>query len=290
MTRSAALALLTLLVALPGAGVAQPAPRAPNPPFVTLIERRDERNLEAGDARRVRAEFDELLKQHPNSLRTVLQADPSLLTREDYLTPYPRIAEYLKAHPEIARDPRYFIGTLDPYPYYRDRTPTDRAMDTLEGVLAGLAVLTGLMAALFVFSALIRQVIIQRRWSRQSKVQTEVHTKILDRLQSNDELLAYIQTPAGQRFLQSGPSPLADVEPRAIAAPFGRIFWSVQIGIVLVALGVGFWFVQRSVMAEIAPAFSAMGVIAAALGIGAIVSGLVSYVMSARFGLLRTGD
>ena len=47
---------------------------------------------------------------------------------------------------------------------------------------------------------------------------------------------------------------------------------------------------QRSVMAEIAPVFSSMGVIAAALGIGAICSGGVSYLLSVRFGLLKPGE
>jgi hypothetical protein len=246
--------------------------------------------LDTSDARRVRFELAQLLRQHPPSLRTVLQADPSLLEKADYLAPYPKVAEYLRQHPEVARDPQYFLGSPDAAYYLRERTPAERALETLEMVLLGLALFTGFMAGLFVFGSLIRQAILQRRWTRQSRVQTEVHTKILDRLQSNDELLAYIQTPAGQRFLQSGPSPLADAEPRTLSAPFGRIFWSVQAGVMLVALGIGFWFVQRSAMAEIAPAFNAMGALAAALGIGAIVSGVVSYLLSVRFGLLRAGD
>ena len=64
----------------------------------------------------------------------------------------------------------------------------------------------------------------------------------------------------------------------------------VQVGVVLLALGIGFWFVQRNVMVEIAPVFSSMGVIAAALGLGAIGSGVVSYLLSVRFGLLKPGE
>ena len=292
------LLLLTLLMA---AGATAQTPVQINPDFRTFVDERRAggqvtvgplERLDPTDARRVRSEFTELLRQHPPSLRTVLQADPSLLERSDYLAPYPRLTEYLKQHPEIARDPRYFVGSPDAgyYDYYRERTPAERALETLEMVLLGLAIFTVLMAVLFVFGSLIRQAILQRRWTRQSRVQTEVHTKILDRLQSNDELLAYIQTPAGQRFLQSGPSPLADAEPRTLSVPFGRIFWSVQAGVMLVALGIGFWFVQRSAMAEIAPAFNAMGALAAALGIGAIVSGVVSYLLSVRLGLLRSGE
>lgn len=276
--------LVALVTALPSTVLAQNA-RGGGP---VLVERQGDGDPNASDARRVRAELQELLEAHPPNLRTVLQADSSLLTRADYLTPYPRLAEFLKKHPEVARDPDYFIGRPD---YGRNETANERASrrayDTLQGVLAGLAVLTGALAVLFTLGALVRGALAHRRWSRQSRVQTEVHTKILDRLQSNEEVLAYIQTPAGQRFLQSGPSPLADAEPpRSIAAPYGRIFWSAQIGIVLVALGIGLWRVATGVPAEIAPAFNAMGVIVTALGIGAIVSSGVSYVLSARFGLL----
>ena len=278
-----ALLALSLVTALPRLAAAQ------DPPFVVEVE--SGKVLDSNDARRVRGELQKLLAQHPPNLRTVLQADPSLLNRPDYLAPYPRLSEFIKQHPEVSRDAAYFLGRPDEW-YQREETEAERksrrAYDTLQGVLAGLAVFTGLMAVVFVLGALVRQALAQRRWSRQSRVQTEVHTKILDRLQSNDELLAYIQTPAGQRFLQSGPSPVAEAEPpRAMAAPFGRIFWSVQAGIILLALGIGFWLVQRNVAEEIAPAFSAMGVIAAALGVGAIASGGVSYLLSARFGLLE---
>jgi hypothetical protein len=279
-----ALLALSLVTALPRVAAAQ------DPPFVVEVE--SGKVLDSNDARRVRGELQKMLAQHPPNLRTVLQADPSLLNRPDYLAPYPRLVEFLKQHPEVSRDAAYFLGRPDEWSFQRDESEAERrsrrAYDTLQGVLAGLAVFTGLMTVVFVLGALVRQALAQRRWSRQSRVQTEVHTKILDRLQSNDELLAYIQTPAGQRFLQSGPSPAADAEPpRAMSAPFGRIFWSVQAGIILLALGIGFWLVQRNVAAEIAPAFSAMGVIAAALGVGAIASGGVSYLLSARFGLLE---
>ena len=57
---------------------------------------------------------------------------------------------------------------------------------------------------------LIRTTLEQRRWSRLSKIQAEVHSKLMDRFSSNDELLTYVQTPSGRRFLESGPSPLQE--------------------------------------------------------------------------------
>ena len=244
------------------------------------------RALDANDARRTLAELRRLLEEHPPAIRTVLRADPSLLERADYLAPYPRLAAFFKQHPEVARDPAFFFGQSDYGFYRRDQTPQEQALETLQGVLAGIAGLTVGLTVLLVIASLVRQAIGHRRWVRQSRVQTEVHTKILDRLQSNEDLLAYIQTPAGQRFLEGAPMPAQEPEPRAIGAPFGRILWSVQAGVMLAALGVGFWLVQQNAMAEIAPAFHAMGVLALSLGVGAIVSAGLSYVLSARLGLV----
>src|SRR5688572_13420273 len=204
------------------------------------------------DARQTRRELQLLLAEHPPAVRVVLQADPSLIDRPDYLAPYPRLAAFLKPHPEVGRDPAFFLGS-GAYGFQTERTPQQRALDTLESTLAGVAVFTIFITALVVIGSLGRQAIEHRRWVKQSRVQTEVHTKILDRLQSNEELLAYVQTPAGQRFLQSGPSPQESVAP-AVAPPFGRILWSVQAGVMLTALGVALWLVQQSVMEEIAPA------------------------------------
>ena len=240
------------------------------------------------DARQTRRLLQQLLLEHPPAVRVVLQADPSLLNRKDYLAPYPRLAAFLEQHPEVARDPAFFFGVGPGYSVIRtpdDRTPQERALGVLENVLVGTAFFIVAMTVLLVLGALIKQAIEHRRWVRQSRVQTEIHTKILDRLQSNEDLLAYIQTPAGRRFLEAGPSP-QDAAPPHVGAPFARMLWSVQAGVVLASLGVGLWIVQRSVMDEAAAIFHALGVIALMLGLGAILSAAASYVLSARFGLL----
>ena len=280
--------VLAALLVLPATAVAQRG-RAVLQERSVLEESRVERDaapLEASDARRVREEFQELLAQHPPTLLRVLQTDPSLMSRADYLAPYPRIEAFIKLHPEVVRDPAYFLGQPFGQLPFR-RTPQEQAFELLENMLIGLLVVSGVVAALFVLGSLVRQAINHRRWLRQSRIQTEAHSKILDRLQSNEDLLAYIQSPVGQRFLQqNGPVASTDPEPRAVGAPISRILWSAQAGVMLMALGIGFWIVQRNVLTEIAPAFNAMGVIATALGLGAICSGGLSYLLSARFGLL----
>src|SRR5579864_5144007 len=93
---------LTLVVvamaAAPAAGWAaqsRPAPAAqapavvPSPASGALDE----------NARDTRDRMRQILDQYPPSLGQVLRLDPSLLTRTDYLAPYPTLANFLAAHP-----------------------------------------------------------------------------------------------------------------------------------------------------------------------------------------------
>jgi len=117
-------------------------------------------------------------------------------------------------------------------------------------------------------------------------VQTDVHTKLLDRFTANEDLVAYIQSPAGSKFLESSPIKL-DPGPRIMGAPLSRILWSVQGGLVLVALGIGLQVVRRGVTDEAAQPMHALGVLAIALGLGFLISAIISYVISQRLGLIE---
>ena len=154
------------------------------------------------------------------------------------------------------------------------------------GILAGTALFLSFLTLLFIVGSVARQVVEYRRWVRQTRMQTEIHTKILDRMQSNEDLLAYVQTPAGRHFLEFAPLASAGSDAGMTSAPFGRILWSVQAGVVLAALGIGLRFARSTVPEEIVPAFTVLGVIVMSLGIGAVISAVVAYVLSSRLGLL----
>jgi hypothetical protein len=233
------------------------------------------------DAQATRNQLMQILRQQPPAVGEVLQRDPSLLTRADYLAPYPALWVFLQKHPEIARNPAFFLGG---YTYY-ERGPGDRSLEMFQMILAGTGVAAGVSALLGVFIWLVRSIIDHRRWLRLSRVQAEVHTKLLDRLTTNEDLLTYIQSPAGRRFLESAPITM-EQEPRAATAPVSRIIWSMQAGLVLAALGSGFWFVQQNVSAEAAEGFFIIGVLAVALGVGFTASAVMAYVVSARLGLV----
>ena len=93
-----------------------------------------------------------------------------------------------------------------------------------------------------------------------------------------------MQTPAGRRFLESAPIAL-DPASRPLGAPFSRVLWSVQAGVVLALGGVGLLFISRRAIPDIAQGLSAIGVLALALGAGFILSAAIAYLLSSRLGL-----
>lgn len=232
------------------------------------------------DAHTTREQLQEILRQYPPAVGEVLRRDPSLLSRADYIAPYPQLVAFIQQHPEVVRNPTFFFGG---YEYYerRQMSPEVEALDALLGGMAGF-----LAVGLFVgvLTWLIRAVIQHRRWLRQSKVQAEVHVKLMDRLTNNDELLAYIQSSAGRRFLESSPLPQEADSPR-LAAPVGPIIWSMMAGIVLATVGVGFRLAANSVAAEAQQAFTVVGVILLALGTGFMIASAMAYLVSSRLGL-----
>jgi hypothetical protein len=229
------------------------------------------------NAHNTRSELHNLLWQLPPSVRAVLQNDPSLMEQPDYLAPYPALAAFLKQHPEISRNPTFFLGR--PEDFNRGNEP----LEAFVAVLAGMGLFLAFLTLVTVFGSVARQVVDYRRWVRQTRMQTEVHTKILDRMQSNEDLLTYVQTPAGRNFLEFTP---ANNQTPAPGAPLSRILWSVQAGVVLAALGIGFAFARNSVPEEVVPAFTVLGIIVMALGLGAVISAVVAYILTARLGLL----
>jgi hypothetical protein len=221
-----------------------------------------------------------IMRQYPPAVGEIIQRDPSLLGKADYMSAYPNLAAFIGEHPEITRNPGFYFGTYE----FRERTTGDRAINMMEEILAGMAVGTGLLGLAGVFIWLVKTIVDHRRWLRTSKVQVEMHGKLLDRLTTNEDLLAYAQSPAGSRFLESTPIAL-EAEARA-SAPVGRIIWSMQAGIVLMALGGGLFLVQTSAIEEVRQSLSVIQAVVGSVGAGLLVSAVAAYVVSGRLGIL----
>ena len=67
-----------------------------------------------------------------------------------------------------------------------------------------------------------------------------------------------------------------------------RILWSVQIGVVLFAGGLGLLFVSNRVLEEVAQPLFSIGVLALAVGAGFVVSAGASFLLSRRLGLFES--
>jgi hypothetical protein len=236
------------------------------------------------DARDTKQELERILDQYPPSLGRVLRLDPTLLTNADYLQPYPALAGFLTQHPDVAHNPSYYFSNVSFEGSFYREDPKDRVFNMWRNAMQGFFMVMIFAAVGAALAWLIKTVIDHRRWSRLSKIQTDVHYKLLDRFNSNEDLLSYMQTPAGRRFFEAGPMPTDP--PRAISAPIGRILWSTQVGAVLTLAGIGVEIVAANAIEDVGQPLSAIGVVVIALGIGFLISAVMAYVLSRRLGLL----
>lgn len=233
-----------------------------------------------------RDQLEDLLKQYPPTLPQVLKMDPTLLQNSAYLQPYPALAAFLEKHPEVGHNPAYFFGDYgNRGEGYLRQTPEDRSVQTWRSIVDAFEVVGVIFTIATGILILLKMVIDYRRWSRLTKIQSDVHTKLLDRFTSNEDLLGYIQTPAGRKFLES--SPVSIDSPRSLNAPFGRILWASQAGAVLTVLGIGIEIISSWAVEEVAAPLSAVGALVIALGVGFLISALVAYFLSRRFGLVE---
>jgi hypothetical protein len=239
----------------------------------TAAETAEDSTEEISTRDRVREELNSILRQNAPELGTILALDPTLLSNEAYLAPYPDLARFLAAHPQIRHSPDFYLSR-----YAQDRR------SELDAFIEPVSILFMTILFASALSWLVRTLIEQRRWNRLSRTQSEVHNKILDRFGTTSELLEYIKTPAGTKFLESAPIPLR-AEEASPSAPVARMLWSVQIGVIVAAAAIGLLIVSARYSDESGRALFAMGMIALCIGGGFVASAAVSGILSRRLGV-----
>jgi hypothetical protein len=149
----------------------------------------------------------------------------------------------------------------------------------LIGDVAAFAVFVLLLGGLM---WLVRTIMENRRWNRVASIQTDMHTKLLEKMASSQELLAYMETEAGKRFLESSPF---EIETRTNPTfPIGRILLSAQAGVVILFVGAAsIWLENR--LPDDAQGLLVFGTLAMAVGFGLLISAVVAYSVSRHFGL-----
>ena len=112
-----------------------------------------------------------------------------------------------------------------------------------------------------------------------ARLQAGVQTKLLDKIGSGQELLAYAQTEAGRELIES-----LKVERVSI---YERIIGALQTGIVLVLFGAALLLLRNHVSGA-GEGFVVLGTLICALGMGFALSAAASYYLSKSFGLLSS--
>jgi hypothetical protein len=273
--------LFAATIAVSAAAQAPATTTATPPATATSIPPATNTVVTDSDSHETREAFNSVLRRYPAEVSRVLKLDPSLLANQSYLANYPALSSFLSQHPEVAHSPDFYLGSIFiPEEAGRENGGERVWRSTMEGltIFAVFALIAGVLIWL------VRTIIDHRRWNRVSVVQAEVHNKLMDRFTANDDLLAYIQTPAGKRFLESAPVAL-DAGPRAVSAPIGRILWSVQVGLVVAAAGFGLEYVSRGIEKNVAQPLFAMGILGISIGAGFVLSAIVSYILSRKLGL-----
>ena len=273
-----------------GLGVAQPR-AASQAPATVATPAPNERDVAATQTELIR-----LLRLSP-TLTTVVSHDPSLLSNQDYVAHNnPQLGAFLTAHPEVARNPEFYLfshlkhedGQPDealqravwPDVYRSEARPSsfDRLWGDLVPLIAFACGITGIFL-------LARMFIENRRWGRIFKLQSEVHGKLIDKFTNNQELGAYMETEAGRKFLEAAPIPVGIEAGRRMPSAVARVLTPLQAGIVMVLLGIGLLNLRHAGPDMDVPML-VFGTVILMPGIGFIISAGVSWLLAAKLGLM----
>jgi hypothetical protein len=287
---ASALSILLLTIS----GMAQPrtAPPAPAPASVGITAPApNERDVAATQTELIR-----LLRLSP-TLTTVVSHDPSLLSNTDYVAHNnPQLAAFLAAHPEVARNPEFYLfshlkhedGQADEaleravWPDVYRSQGQNSSFERMWGDIVPLIAFGFGLTAIFV---LARMFVENRRWSRIFKLQSDVHGKLIDKFTSNQELAAYMETDAGRKFLEAAPIPVGIEQDRRVPSAVARVLTPLQAGIVMVLLGIGLLSLRHAGPDMDTPMLF-FGTVVLMPGIGFIISAGVSWLLAAKLGLM----
>jgi len=220
-----------------------------------------------------RGALDRFLDSHPEIEGDVL-GDPHRISDPGYIHEHPELQAFLESHPLVKADPRAFITARS------WRFPDGRRNDT-EELLSWFIPFSVFVCMLLAVLWVVRTILENRRWNKSFKVHEDVHTKLIDKFASGQELTAYMESDAGRRLLEWTPPSIEGRMPFAA----GRILWSLQAGLILGLAGVGLLSVRHYVP-DAAQPLLVFGVLGLTIGLGFCLSAVLSYGISKHLGLL----
>jgi hypothetical protein len=222
-----------------------------------------------------RGALDRFLDLHPEMEADIIN-DPQKIAIPEYAHEHPELQAFFDSHPLVKADPRSFVS---PQSWRFQNRRSD--MDELFSWLVPFAVFICCLLALL---AVMRTVLENRRWNKSFKVHEEVHTKLIEKFASGEELRGYMESDAGRRLLEWSPPSLETRAPLAVT----RILWSLQAGLILGIAGAGLLAIRGRVP-DAADGLLICGTLGLTIGIGFFLSAFFSYGIAKHLGLLNGG-
>jgi hypothetical protein len=223
-----------------------------------------------------RGALDRFLDAHPEIESDVL-GDPHRISDPSYIHDHPELEAFLESHPLVKGDPRAFISA-------RSWRFAERRGNDTEELLSWFIPFSVFVCMLLAVLWVVRTILENRRWNKSFKVHEDVHTKLIDKFASGQELTAYMESDAGRRLLEWAPPSIEGRMPFAA----GRILWSLQAGLILGLAGVGLVSVRHYVP-DAAQPLLVFGMLGLTIGLGFCLSAVLSYGISKHLGLLGSG-
>lgn len=134
-----------------------------------------------------------------------------------------------------------------------------------------------LTTMLLVAGWMVRTVSTNRRLRETASMQTQMQTRLLEKFGTSQEMLQYLESDAGKKFVES-----ASLER---SNPHGRILSAVQSGVLLVLGGVAMLAAGSGLGHDAAQGTWFLGLMGLMLGVGFLISSFIAYRLSKSWGL-----
>ncbi|HVS13169.1 MAG TPA: hypothetical protein VMV46_04550 [Thermoanaerobaculia bacterium] len=144
---------------------------------------------------------------------------------------------------------------------------------------------SAIMITLIVSVAGVLRHLLRVRQQRQlAELRLQMQNRVLDRLERPEQLLEYLGSDEGRRWLE--------LDEEATSGAAGRILGSLQVGAVALLVGVTLFFLQGRFSRDegVAEVLTLVGAVGAATGLGFLVSAAAAFVLGRRWGLLPEGS
>ncbi len=281
--------IVAVLVLFTAVGAAQ-APRVPQPAMATNSPQMSEKDLAA-----LQDQLLQVLRVSP-TLAEVVARDPSLLSNTEYVNRNnPELGRFLQAHPEIAQNPDFYLfnnlhGEREPpsqtlerklWPQISERRQSGIDHELISDGVPFLIFICILGALLWLTHVLLEN----RRWGRIFKLQTDVHGRLIERFGTSQEVLTYMGTDAGKRFLEATPIAVGFERQQPVPSPVARVLTPLQIGVVMTLLGIGLLSLRHS-LPDGSEVLLVIGTVVLMPGLGFIISAGITWVLARHLGLM----